>query len=213
MAPRWLWLCWTSTTSSFWPGGFSTCLSPFPGTWPGRPATTHGTQVTNLLQTASEVLTMFLILLRITTFCSFPYRTLCGVSEEKHLKQPIDQPERHLSCHRVLGVSSSVCPTSSQWFITVPKNDNDASSRCFFLLPAGEEHSGFPQASTTWALWTGTWPCACLLLGSCATFASGRGRNLQERWVMRTSVSVQMKTPADLFFIYQKHLGWHLIFI
>ena len=59
MAPRWSWLCWTSTTSSFWPGGFSTCRSPSPGTWPGRPATTRGTQVRNAVQDASEAPQMF----------------------------------------------------------------------------------------------------------------------------------------------------------
>lgn len=34
------------------------------------------------------------------------FRKLCGISEGKHFTQPLNQPKRHLSCHRVLGVSS-----------------------------------------------------------------------------------------------------------
>lgn len=123
MAPRWSWLCWTSITSLFWPGGFSTCLSPSPGTWPGRLATTHGTQVTNSLRIAPEVPPMFLECFRISTFCHFfpPPRKLCGISEGKHLSRPNNQPKHHLSYHGVLGVSSLERLTSSWRYITVRK--------------------------------------------------------------------------------------------
>lgn len=67
MAPRWSWLCWTSTTSLFWPGGFSTCPSPSPGTWPGHPATIRGTQVTASPKSPP-------LPLRILTFLTLPFQ-------------------------------------------------------------------------------------------------------------------------------------------
>lgn len=130
MEPRWSWLSWTFTTSSFWPGGFSTCLSPSPGTWPGRPATTHGTQVTNVLQNASEVPPVFLIRLRILTFCPFfPPSENC-VEIQRRNNQTID-----------LNATSPVIEFW-EWVFRPPnlllvihhcsENDNDASSLCFF---------------------------------------------------------------------------------
>jgi len=70
----------------------------------------------------------------------------------------------------------------SWWSPRGGENDSDASPPRSFVC-AGEECSGFPRASTTWALWTGTWSCVCSSPGSCATSASGRGWNPQERWV------------------------------
>lgn len=190
MAPRWSWLCWTSITSLFWPGGFSTCLSPSPGTWPGRLATTHGTQVTNLLQKAPEVPLMFLECFRISTFCSsHPQKTVWNFRGEtpQSAKQSTETPP-------LLSWSSGSeffrAPNLLLAIHHCSENNNDALSLCFFPLSAGDERWGFPQALTTWALWTGTWPCACSSPGSCATSASGRGPNPRERWMRDPYLSV-----------------------
>lgn len=125
---------------------------------------------------------MFLMCLRVSTFCpSSPRlpRKLCGVFKEKLVGH--SGPERHLSCPRVLGVSSADRLTSFRWYLTVLKTT--MKTHVLFPVSAGGERWGFPQASTTWALWTGTWLCACSSPGSCATSASGRGWNPQGRWV------------------------------
>lgn len=65
----------------------------------------------------------------------FPARKLCGVSEEKYLNQPDDQPQLHLSCHRVLGVSSPRRPNLLPLTHGCSENDSDASPWCFFSCP------------------------------------------------------------------------------
>lgn len=121
------------------------------------------------------------------TFPSPLFRKLHGISEGKRFNQPHIQLKRHLSCHGVLGVGF-LPPTARIYPSLCAPFDALTSVRSRFS--AGDECSGSPLASTSWVLWTGTWPCVCSSPGSYATSASGRGPNPQERWVLETAVSV-----------------------
>lgn len=188
MAPRWSWLCWTSITSLFWPGGFSTCLTPSPGTWPGHLATTHGTQVTNAPENVPvvppDVFRVFLSFYILLFVLSFPENCVEFQRGNTSVNQTLDRNATSPVIEFWEWVLESVwCPLGDtslfwrrQWCI---------ASVFLFLVPAGDERWGFPQALTTWARWTGTWPCACSSPGSSATSASGKGPNPRERWVCR----------------------------